>query len=479
LNNLVLDKSVPIKLVLETLVRSGEGIVFLVEESRLIGSISDGDIRKSLLQGLDINSPAELFVNRNCRFVTQESSPIDVHYAFSQEGVKHVPVVDMNHKLLHILRPGDKFVIPVCEPNLGQTEKEFVNRALNSGWISSVGSYVSEFEEVFREFIGARHAVAVANGTLGLVLALKLVGVEHGDEVIVPNVTFGATANAVIQVGGTPIFADIEKNSTSIDIDSIRKKITEKTKAIIPVHLYGKPVNMPEVMKLASENNLKVIEDSAEAIGSKVNDIHVGNFGDVGVFSFFANKTITTGEGGMIVFNNPEFLELARKMRSHGFSSEKRYWHEVWGSNFRLTNLQAALGCAQMSRVGELVAAKRKIYETYRSIIFPALEEILSFSDDVPNEVNSHWLVIIRFKIEVDLEEVMRDLQINGIETRRMFTPLSLQPAFKSKIPNDDLFINCLAQYEKSLCLPSSTNLTFSEIERVGSALIKYFLKSK
>lgn len=467
MNNLVLEKDVPIKEVLQCLVESGEGVAFLVEKSKLFGSISDGDIRKALLNGFGIDSPAAVAANQACVFVRQDASPLEVHIAFGKEGVTLVPVVDQSNHLVRILRPNERLVIPVCEPNIGQLEREWVNRALDVGWISSTGSFVGDFERKFSNFVGTDFSVAVANGTLGLVLALKMLEVGPGHEVIVPNLTFGATANAVIQVGARPVFVDVEPDSANISANAISAEISSATKAIIPVHLYGKPANMVEILEIAKRHNLKVVEDAAEAIGSSIGNKHVGSFGHIGVFSFFANKTITTGEGGMLVFDNPEYLDKAKKMRSHGFSINQRYWHETWGSNFRLTNLQAALGCAQMERIHELVEAKRRIYSTYQSILMPELESQLSLIADVPYETNSHWLILVRFKIDLDIEELARDLRINGIETRRVFVPLNGQPAFQEFDKPGNSYENSYAFFNSTICLPSSTNLTFEDIELV------------
>ena len=474
MNNLVLEKDIPIKEVLKCFVESGEGVAFLVENAKLFGSISDGDIRKALLNGLGIDSPAAVAANQSCVFVRQDASPLEVHKAFGKEGVTLVPVVDQSNRLVRILRPNDRLVIPVCEPNIGHLEREWVNRALDAGWISSTGNFVGDFERKFSDFVGTDFSVAVANGTLGLVLALKVLEIGPGHEVIIPNLTFGATANAVIQVGARPVFVDVETDSANISAGAISAEISSRTRAIMPVHLYGKPANMVEILEIAKRHNLKVIEDAAEAIGSSIGDKHVGTFGDIGVFSFFANKTITTGEGGMLVFNNPEYLDKARSMRSHGFSIHQRYWHETWGSNFRLTNLQAALGCAQMERIHELVEAKRRIYSTYHSILLPELENQLSLMGDVPGEINSHWLILVKFKIVLDIEELLRDLSINGIETRRAFVPLNRQPAFQEFDKQKNSYENSYAFFNSTICLPSSTNLTFEDIELVCFRLKNY-----
>lgn len=471
--NLLVDESSSILDVLKRISESGRGIVFVMRGTQVVGSISDGDIRRRISMSSSIDFSLGEVMNSNFHFATLSDSPTDIQKIFSN-GVRLIPLLDFNGNLIQILQESDKPVIPICEPNLGIEEKNLVNEALNSGWISSTGRFVDQFESIFADYVGAQHAIAVSNGTLGLVLALKLMGVGEGDEVIVPDLTFGATANAVIQSGAKPVFVDIERDSYTICLDQIKLAITAKTKAILPVHLYGYPADMRELCKFAKLHNLKVIEDAAEAIGSRINGKHVGTFGDVGVFSFFANKTITTGEGGMIVFNDPTLLDAAKMMRSHGFSSKKRYWHETWGSNFRLTNLQAALGVAQMSRLQDFVDAKVSINRFYQEHLVSNASQAITFPGNREGFFDSYWLSVIQLDKSIDVIKMGNFLQVNGVETRRVFYPLHAQPAFSSYTDVKSAFPNSLRAHENGLCLPSSTNLKVDELEKICTLITKY-----
>lgn len=471
--DILIDESSSILDVLKKITKSGLGIVFVTNEKKVIGTITDGDIRRKISERGSIELTLSEVVNKKFRFVTVMSSPEEVQRTFD-EGVECIPLLDLNGNLIRILERHERPVIPVCEPNLGTEEKRIIAEVLDSGWISSTGRFVYELESIFANYVGVKHAVAVSNGTLGLVLALKLLDVGEGDEVIVPDLTFGATANAVIQCGAKPIFVDIEADSYSINLEQIKQVISPKTKVILPVHLYGYPVNMIELCQFAQQHEIKVIEDAAEAIGSRINGKHVGSFGDVGVFSFYANKTITTGEGGMIVFNDSALLEAANKMRAHGFSSKRRYWHDTWGSNFRLTNLQAGLGVAQMSRVDDFVDAKVSINQFYQEHLVAKVDEVIQFPTTRKGVFDSHWLSVIQFEKSIEVDQLTNFLQINGVETRRVFYPLHVQPAFAPFVKHEESFPHATRVHNHGLCLPSSTNIKMDELEKVCLLIIKY-----
>ena len=347
---------------------------------------------------------------------------------------------------------------------------------MNSGWISSNGIFVNEFENLFAEFTEANYAISVCNGTQALVLALLALGIKAEDEVIVPALTIGATANAVIQLGATPVSADVELATMGISVESISSLITPKTRAIIPVHLYGQSVNLDELLDFAKLNNLLVIEDCAEAIGTKFRGKHVGIESDAGIFSFYGNKTITTGEGGMVIFKEKIYADRARLIKSHGFTPEKRYWHNSWGTNFRLTNLQAAIGVAQMERIQELVRIKQTNALHYQEGLFGLG---IAFPENFDWSTNSFWLNVIFFFEGTDsVEELEAFLSNSGIETRRIFSPLPEQPAFIKYSKVNQIFPNAQLLFERGLCLPSSTTLTNNQINFVVKQ-IQLFLESK
>ncbi len=351
--------------------------------------------------------------------------------------------------------------IPVSEPSITQKEIEYVTQAVKSGWISSIGEFIEKFEREFAKFIGTKYAVAVSNGTVALHLALVAAGIKPGDEVIVPDLTFIATANAVVYCGAKPIFVDVEEDTWCIDPYEVKKKITNKTKAIIPVHLYGHPANMDEIMKIAKEYNLIVIEDCAEAHGAEYKGKKVGSIGDFGTFSFYGNKIITTGEGGMLTTNDEKLYERAKFLKDHAMSKERRYYHPEVGYNYRMTNIQAALGLAQLERIEEILEKKIRIYNWYKEF----LKDIKGISLNPEKEWarNVYWMVclVLNSDFRVSRDELMLKLREKGIDTRPFFYPMSYMPMYGGKA------INPVAEKLSKLGinLPSSANLKKEEVE--------------
>ncbi|KKM16310.1 hypothetical protein LCGC14_1687160, partial [marine sediment metagenome] len=242
-------------------------------------------------------------------------------------------------------------MIPVAEPILGEEELKNVIEAIKTGWISSKGKFITEFENGFARYCGVKFGVTTSNGTAALHLALKALGIKEGDEIIIPDLTFVATASTVKYCNAKPVLVDIHPNYWCIHPEKIEEMITSKTKAIIPVHLYGNSCDMDPIMHIAREHDLYVIEDAAEAHGGKYKGKMLGSFGDISCFSFYANKTITTGEGGMCLTNDKDLAEKMINLRDHGMNKEKRYWHDIIGYNYRMTNLQAAVGVAQLAKL--------------------------------------------------------------------------------------------------------------------------------
>jgi len=352
--------------------------------------------------------------------------------------------------------------IPVSEPTITDREIDYVCQAVKSGWVSSLGEYITKFEEKFAEYIGVKYALTTSNGTTALHLALVSLGIKEGDEVIVPDLTFIATANAVVYTGAKPVFADIDPETWCIDPEDIKRKITKKTKAIIPVHLYGHPANMDPIIEIAKEYNLFVIEDCAEAHGAEYKGQKVGSIGHCGVFSFYGNKIITTGEGGMITTNHDQIYEKAKFLRDHAMSKEKRYWHTEIGYNYRMTNIQAALGLAQLERIEEIIDKKRKIFMWYKKFLNDLQGITLNPEKDWAKNV--FWMICLyneNFN-EVKREEFMKKLREKGIDSRPFFYPCSMMPMYRK-----DGFMNPVSYevYKKGINLPSSYNLSKEDVE--------------
>jgi perosamine synthetase len=255
--------------------------------------------------------------------------------------------------------------IPVYQPDLTGKEREYVLDCLESSWISSKGKYLPLFEDAFAKHVGVSFATGVCNGTVALHLALVALGLGPGDEVIVPTLTYIASANAITYCGAMPVFVDSLRNTWQMDPEDVLRKITPRTRAIMVVHLYGHPCDMDVIRGLADKHRLFVIEDCAEAIGTKYRDRHVGNFGDIATFSFFGNKTITTGEGGMVVTNDPTLFDRAVHFKGQGLAAHRQYWHDVIGYNYRMTNICAAIGLAQLERVDDFLSRKRALAKYY------------------------------------------------------------------------------------------------------------------
>jgi perosamine synthetase len=363
------------------------------------------------------------------------------------------------------------FRIPIAEPLIEERELKLVTEAVKSGWVSSKGRFIVEFEENFAKYIGTEYGLATSNGTAALHLALATLGIKNGDEVIVPTLTFAAVANAIIYVGAKPVFVDSHPDYWCLNPDKIEDKITKRTKAIIPVHLYGHPCNMEVVMKIARNHNLYVVEDCAEAHGAEYKSKKVGCFGDISCFSFYGNKIITTGEGGMCLTNDEKLAREMKVLRDHGMSREKRYWHEVIGFNYRMTNLQAALGVAQLEKLDILIEKKREIAKIYMN----QLRDVdgITLHPEMPWAKNVFWLysILIHEKsFGINRDELISKLAQRGIETRRFFYPVHTMPVYKNVINN----INFPVSERLSSCginLPSSVKLNENEVREIVESM--------
>jgi len=363
-------------------------------------------------------------------------------------------------------------IIPVNEPLLDGNEKKYLAECIDSGWVSSDGPFVKRFENAFASYIGVRHGVAVCNGTAALETAVAAIGIKTGDEVIMPSFTIISCAWSVIRCGGRPIFVDVEADTWNIDVSQIEQKITVKTKAIMVVHMYGHPVDMDPVLTLAKKYKLKVIEDAAEAHGAEYKGKKCGLLGDVAAFSFYANKIVTTGEGGMIVTNDTVIAERAMSYRNLAFCQERRFYHTEIGYNFRMTNLQAAVGLAQCERIDEFVAIKRRNAQVYTEALHSV--PMLGLPVEKSWAKNVYWMygVVLDEKSGWDATQVMVALEKQGIVTRPFFLGLHEQPVL---MPYCD---NMCTQYpvteriaRQGFYLPSGLTLTKDTLYKVAGNL--------
>ncbi len=359
--------------------------------------------------------------------------------------------------------------IPLASPALRGNESRYVNQCLDTTWISSAGAFVDRFEAEFAAFCQVPHAVSCANGTVSLHLALLGLDVGPDDEVITPSLTYVATANAIRYCGATAVFADSDRDTWNLDPDDIVKRITPRTRAIIAVHLYGRPAPMDEILAIARTHRLKVVEDAAEAHGARYRGEPVGSLADVATFSFYGNKIITTGEGGMVTTRDPVLAARIRLLKGQGQDPERRYWFPVVGYNYRLTNLQAAIGCAQLEKVDEYLAERDAIGDWYRAelagtpgVVLPRLH---------PNERAVCWLfsVCLDTSYPDQRDEVMALMREAGIETRPFFYPVHTLPPYRE--PRQPALPVAEWLGARGINLPTWVGMTHEHVHRVSAAL--------
>lgn len=461
-----IDEDKSIRDLLRLIDKGALGVAILVkpETHSFKGLITDGDVRRALIDGLGLDSPVYNIKRPQTITASITTSSEEISKLFG-EIVRVIPLLDSDNRVADLAFFDTRVYLPVSEPNLSGNELKYVNECILTGWVSSAGKYVAQFEQMFADFCGTKYGVSSTSGTTALHLSLLALGIGPGDEVIVPSFTFISTANAVVFTGATPIFVDSEAATWNIDPNEIEKAVTGKTKAIIPVHLYGHPADMGSIIEIADTHNLSVIEDAAEAHGALYRGRKTGSCGDMGVFSFYGNKTITTGEGGMVVTDNKEVADRIRILRDHGMDPEKRYHHLVLGYNYRMTNIQAALGVAQMERIDQIVQQKCANAAIYDK----ELENIpgVTLPPNAEWAKNIYWLysvLIDENKFGISSIELGKRLKTRSIETRPLFPPIHQQPIYDTR-----QHLPVCEQLSKiGLSLPSSANINKDEINRIS-----------
>ncbi len=368
-------------------------------------------------------------------------------------------------------------IIPVCEPTLGGNETKYVTDCLESNWISSAGKYISLFEEQFAAECRCDYGIACANGTVALHLGLAALGIGPGDEVILPTFTMIATINAVAYTGATPVLIDSEPQTWNMDVDQLAAKITPRTKVIMPVHTYGHPVDMDPLMEIADKHGIFVMEDAAEAHGAEYKGRRAGGLGHAAGFSFYANKIITTGEGGMITTNNSQLAELTRNLRDHAFSTERHFWHKFMGFNYRMTNLQAAVGLAQTERLAEFVDRRRKNAALYNELLgdIPGLVT----PPEAGHVKNVFWMysLLVEDDFGMTRDELRAYLAKRGIETRTFFIPMHLQPIYYDDFKGQRYPVaEMLCQ--RGFYLPSASSLNTGQIQYISEIVKQAHLEA-
>ena len=366
-------------------------------------------------------------------------------------------------------------MIPVNTPKLDGNEKKYINECIDTGWISSEGPFVRRFEDEFSTYCDRKYGIAVTSGSAALDIAVKTIGIQPGDEVIMPTFTIISPAQSIVNRGGIPVLIDSDPITWNMDVTQIESKITDKTKAILVVHIYGLPVDINPILELADRYNLKIIEDAAEMHGQTYNGKKCGSFGDISIFSFYPNKHITTGEGGMILTDNEELAVRCKELRNLCFQRERRFVHENLGWNYRMTNMQAALGVAQLEQIEEKIKRKREIGKLYNEL----LGDIQDYGYQLPLKntdyaKNIYWIygIVVKKNAPVSAEKIMRILGEKKIGTRPFFWCMHEQPVFKRMgLFKDESYPEAEKLARNGFYIPSGLGITNAEIEIVASEI--------
>jgi perosamine synthetase len=469
ISDITVSEDRPIQEVFKKIDKGALGFALLEEPDTHFfkGVLTDGDLRRALLKGVNLDLPAYMIM-RPKTVSAYSDTPVDMIAKMFSKSVRFIPILDKSNRVVDVKVLDSRLYIPVASPMFSGNELKYVTQCVMTGWVSSAGKYVTEFEQIFADFCDTKFAISVNSGTAALHLALLSIGVGPGDEVIVPSLTFISTANAVKFTGATPIFVDCDIKTWNIKSAAVEKSITKKTKAIIPVHLYGHPVDMDPIINLAKGNEISIIEDAAEAHGALYKGKKTGSLGKLGIFSFYGNKPITTGEGGMVVTDDKELTDKIRLLRDHGMDSDKRYIHSVLGYNYRMTNIQAALGVAQMEYIDQIIEQKR-----LNALIYgDGLKDVpgIALPPQADWAKSIYWL----YSIIIDEDEfgmtaikLAEELKKVDVDTRPLFPPIHKQPIYDTKqfLPVSEMIA------ENGLSLPSSVGLCKSEINNICEAI--------
>lgn len=371
-------------------------------------------------------------------------------------------------------------MISVCEPLVGEKELEYITDCIRTNWISSKGKYIVEFEDKFANYCGCKYGITTTSGTTALHLSLVTLGIGKGDEVIVPTFTMTASVFPIIYTGAKPVLVDSDPYTWNIDVNKIEEKITSRTKAIMPVHMYGHPCDMDPILATAAKHSLRIIEDAAEVHGAEYKGRKAGGIGDTGCFSFYANKIITTGEGGIIVTNDEEIADKAIRLRDLAHSPQQRFLHDDIGFNYRMTNIQAGMGLAQLERIEEFVDMRRENANYYNN----RLKELpgITLPPEATWAKNTYWMYAIVLQDEFGLsrDQLMEELAKKEIETRAFFIPMHLQPCFRDiGLFNGETYPVAENLGARGIFLPSSSGLTQEQKDYICTCIEEIYQRNK
>ncbi len=474
IDNLFVELPIDFKEALKTIEINGLGIVFFIDSNKkLIGSFSDGDSRRVILKKTSLPKMIEKnsdFYNKKPHYLPFDCQISEI-WALFHHNIKCVPLVDNNMNVVDFSTSSRVRKFSILQPVIGDEEINNLLECANTGWISSQGRFIKKFEDDFSSYLNGGHAVAVSSGTAALQLGMLALGIGANDEVIVPNFTFGASINAIIHVGAIPVLVDVDPETWTLSLKAIEAAINKNTKAIMPVHLYGQSAHIDEITKIAKNNNLHIVEDCAEALGGTYKKRLIGRDGDATCFSFFANKLITTGEGGMVVFKHKKTADKAKIMRDHGMSPQKKYWHEFAGVNFRMTNMQASIGVAQLKKINNFLLKRKIVFQRYDKN-FKSNSQLLLLPKNSWSE-NSYWLytLVVSEFTEKKRDKLLKALSDRGIDARPGFYPLHKMPPYQKYSNGSDYPISSFLG-TSIINLPSSPGLTSDEIDHISQIVI-------
>lgn len=445
------------------------------DKSKTLGVITDGDIRRFLLSGGSLEAVVRDAMTKKFEYALTTTTDEELINLLARWSF--LPIVTKDMELVEVATIKRLHETPILDAAIGVKELEQVSQALVSGWISSKSPVVHSFEAAFEQKTGLTNCLAVANGTVAIEIALRALGIGLDDEVLVPDLTFAATANAVANVGAKPILVDVDLEDFGMNAALALAAVGAKTKGAILVHLYGQPmIHTRELVDALQKRGIRVIEDCAEALGSRIGNDHVGSFGDAATFSFFGNKLITTGEGGMVSFTEVSDFGRAKLIRDHGQSPTRKYWHEVVGTNSRLTGIQAALGIAQLEKFETFLESKIETARAYQRHLRSS-NEVKVYTSNFG--ISSYWLNVLQLDPLIytraavgDLSDFLRE---RGIETRPLFHPLHTMPAFSQQVfLKQSGEARSVRLHSYGLCLPSSSMQEVHVTNRVCEAILSW-----
>lgn len=474
LNYISARQDATVKEVMGKIEKAGSKIAFVVDENKkLVGVVSDGDMRRALLAGENLNIMVEKIMTKNPIMAQEDALATELLEKMLDKSIQEIPLVNKEGVLVNFITLSELKSIPLSSPDITHKEVEIISQVLSTPYLS-IGPRIKEFEKKVADYVGVKYAVAVNSGTSGLHLCIRSLDIKDGDEVITTPFSFIASANCILFERAKPVFVDIDEDNLCIDVNKIEEKITNKTKAILPVHVFGHPCEMDKIMGIAQKYNLTVIEDACEALGSEYNNKKAGSFGNVAVFAFYPNKQITTGEGGIIVTDDEKIAKLCQSMRNQG-RDEGDSWlsHPRLGYNYRMTEVSAALGATQMGRIKEILEKRKGVAKIYNRKLADIEGIKIPF---IGKGVEMSWFVYVvildkRFSRK-DRDKIIQKLNEKSISARDYFPPIHLEPFYVEKFgyKKGDFPITEKVS-ESTIALPFYNNLTESEINYIGDSL--------